>query len=202
MKTHYLIDYENVGIEGADKLSGDVHIYIFSSKNAAKLSTALLSTLNGIDHRFYEVHEGQQSVDKHLVSYLGYLIRQDGKDARYVIVSKDAGYDNVIAFWRSEQGVAIERRKQLCSSTHISKAQDSSKKVTDSSKRENQIRTFFGQNFKEQKYKTQKEKIIHAVLTGKSRQQVNVELQKHFPNSEVKIIYGRVKELLKDLPGK
>ena len=47
-----------------------------------------------------------------------------------------------------------------------------------------------------------KEEVIHAVLTGKSRQQVNVELQKHFPNSEVKIIYGRVKELLKDLPGK
>jgi hypothetical protein len=139
--------------------------------------------------------------------YLGYLIRQDGKDARYVIVSKDAGYDNVIAFWRSEQGVAIERRKQLCSSTQTknntaSKGLNSISKVTDSSKRENQIRTFFGQNFKEQKYKTQKEKIIHAVLTGKSRQQVNMELQKHFPNSEVKIIYSRVKELLKDLPGK
>ena len=68
-------------------------------------------------------------------------------------------------------------------------------------KREQQIRCFFGQNFKEEKYKQKKEQIIQAVLSSKTKQQVNNALQKIFPNGEVSVIYKRLAPLLESLPG-
>lgn len=191
---HYLVDFENVGlegIEGLEGLTGDAHIYIFSTKNAAKFDMAMLATFNKIKHGFYFVEGGAQSVDKHLVSYLRFLIGQEKTEAQYVIISKDTGYDKLIKFWESQQGVTIKRQENI-------KAEQKRQSVPN---REQQIRCFFGQNFKEQKYREQKEKIIEAVLSGKTKTQVNVQLLKSFPGSDVKEIYGRLKPMLEGLPG-
>ena len=66
-------------------------------------------------------------------------------------------------------------------------------------KREQQIRSFFGQNFKEKKYKEKKEQIIHAVLTSKTKIQLNNQLQKLFMGADVKIILQRLKPQIADL---
>lgn len=76
---------------------------------------------------------------------------------------------------------------------------DAKKKQVD--KREAQVRSFFGKHFKAEKYKQKKEQIIQAVLTSKTKQQVNRALQKIFPNGEVSVIYKRLAPLLESLPG-
>ena len=68
-------------------------------------------------------------------------------------------------------------------------------------KREQQIRCFFGQNFKEEKYKQKKEQIIQAVLSSGTRSLVNNALQKIFKNEDVSVIYKRLSPLLESLPG-
>lgn len=78
---------------------------------------------------------------------------------------------------------------------------DSKKKQPD--KREEEIRCFFGQNFKEEEYKQKKEQIIQAVLSSGTKQQVNCALQSVFKNGEVvSAIYKRLLPLIKSLPGK
>ena len=47
----------------------------------------------------------KQSIDMHLVSYLGLLIGKDGKSSNYVIVSKDSDYINIINYWKRENSI-------------------------------------------------------------------------------------------------
>lgn len=75
-------------------------------------------------------------------------------------------------------------------------------KQTKISKREAQVRSFFGRYFKEDKYIQHKEQIIQAVLQSKSKLQVNNRLMKVFSSEETSIVYKRLAPLLKDMPGK
>ena len=77
-----------------------------------------------------------------------------------------------------------------------------SKKKTKPDKREAQVRSFFGQHFKEKKYKQKKEIIIQAILKSKTKQQVNNALMKSFASEETGVIYKRLSPLLASLPGK
>ena len=76
-----------------------------------------------------------------------------------------------------------------------------SKKAT-ALKRESQIRSYFGQHFKKQFYKDNKETIIDAVLKSKTKLQVNNNLQKAFSNKEAGEIYQKLLPLIKDMPGR
>ena len=69
------------------------------------------------------------------------------------------------------------------------------------SKYEHQFRCFFGQNFKEEKYKARKEEIIKVYLNSKTKTQLNAGLVRLFPGADVKIILGRLKPLTQDWPG-
>ena len=77
-----------------------------------------------------------------------------------------------------------------------------SNKKTKPDKREAQVRSFFGQHFKEKKYKQKKEIIIQAILKSKTKQQVNNALMKSFASEETGVIYKRLSPLLASLPGK
>ena len=68
-------------------------------------------------------------------------------------------------------------------------------------KRESQIRSFFGQHFKEKEYKQKKEIIIQAIIKSKTKQQINNALMKSFASEDTGEIYKRLKPLIKDLPG-
>ncbi len=201
MKSFYLIDFENIGnsgIENALHFASDSTVIFFTTKKAAKINIGVLSAFNAVNLKIYDVVEGAQSVDKRLLSYLGFLIGREGSSARYVVISKDTGYDKIIQFWKSEQRVNITRMVALKTEPKNIKIESGN---TSQSKREHQIRCFFGQEFKEPKYRQQKETIIQAVLMSKSKMDVNAALMKVFPSSEVKIIYGRLKPLLEELPG-
>jgi len=113
METYYLVDFENVhneGVEHISSLSKEDHIHIFYTKNALNISLdiALAKDMDIIGHK---VSEGDESLDKHLLSYLGYMlgINQEKKCA-YIIIAKDKGYDKIIEFWHQEGFANISRQ--------------------------------------------------------------------------------------------
>ncbi|MBQ9867871.1 MAG: hypothetical protein IJM34_12710 [Lachnospiraceae bacterium] len=121
--TIYLIDFENVsigGLKGASELGQNDLVFLFSSKNAARLTTATLATFNSTTLKFVEVPVKKQSLDMHLVSYLGYLIGTTDAE-HFIIISNDHDYDNIMAFWRANgRNVTVERRGSIA----VNPAQD------------------------------------------------------------------------------
>ena len=111
-ETYYLIDFENVGLkglEGAEKLSAQDHVHLFSTRNAPKINTATLATFNGKNLVVHEVPAKSQSVDMHLVSYLGYLLGKHDPAPAIVILSNDTDYDDIVQFWKTELNVIVVR---------------------------------------------------------------------------------------------
>ena len=103
---HYLVDYENVGeagLNGLASLAKSSVVYIFFTKNANKINMESLLCSESVQVRFVPTMPGHQELDKHLVSYLGYLIGGNTNNTdRYFIVSKDLGYNNIKNFWNSK----------------------------------------------------------------------------------------------------
>lgn len=114
METFYLIDFENVhndGIANIESITKENHIHIFSTQNAINIRSDIF-WLNG-DIQSHLVPACKQSLDMHLVSYLGYLLGIHGKQCAYVIISKDKDYDNIIKFWKDEGYPNISRKEKL-----------------------------------------------------------------------------------------
>ncbi|MCM1145718.1 MAG: PIN domain-containing protein [Blautia sp.] len=115
METFYLIDFENVhneGLENIDSLSKNDHVHIFSTENALNIRMDIVFS-KGVDIQGHIVPVRKQSLDMHLVSYLGRLLGINGKQCSYVIVSKDKDYDNIIKFWKEEGYPNISRKQAI-----------------------------------------------------------------------------------------
>lgn len=120
-ETYYLVDFENVhedGLSVSENLGCHDHIYLFSTKNAPKISIQTLTGFNDAHLYLYEIPAGNQSLDMHLVSYLGYLIgKNSNSKCKYTIVSKDTDYDNLITFWKDKNGSQITRQDKIRNTT-------------------------------------------------------------------------------------
>lgn len=120
MSRYYLIDYENVNskndIKGWNAFAEDVVIYLFYTPNVTNISLDIINNHGQAKLEFVPVVQGSQSLDMHLVSFLGYLIGQD-KDSSYVIVSKDTDYDKIIKFWKEKASADISRVDKISSKT-------------------------------------------------------------------------------------
>lgn len=115
METFYLVDFENVhneGLEHIESLSETDHIHIFSTEKAANIRMDIVFA-KGINIEGHIVPVRSQSVDMHLVSYLGHLLGIHGKQCAYVIVSKDKDYDNIIKFWNEKGYLNISRQQKI-----------------------------------------------------------------------------------------
>ncbi len=127
MSTYYLIDYENVhdsGLWGTDKLDFDDYVFVFYTVHANKIG---LDALEGIQAglRVIRVQEGNQSLDRHLISYLGYLLGQESDpETRYLVISKDNGYRNIIQFWNNWYGVndKVKQRARIGCESAVTEA--------------------------------------------------------------------------------
>lgn len=117
IETYYLIDYENVSesdLSCSNKLGPHDHIHIFSTENARKIDIKTLSAFNLSEQHSHMVPAKKQSLDMHLVSYLGYLIgKNNNSKCKYVIVSKDTDYDNIIAFLQELSSSVITRQTKI-----------------------------------------------------------------------------------------
>lgn len=119
METFYLVDFENVhneGLENIASLKKEDHIHIFSTENALNIRMDIIFSRE-IDIEGHIVPVRKQSLDMHLVSYLGHLLGKHGKKCSYVIISKDTDYDNIIKFWKEEGYQNISRKQKICESS-------------------------------------------------------------------------------------
>lgn len=117
IETYYLIDFENVnnaGVACKNQLGSHDHIHIFFTKNTPTISTESLESFNNIDWNSHVIPAGKQSLDMHLIAYLGYLIGKNEPDkCKYIIVSKDKDYDNVISFLKEITSSTITRQSKI-----------------------------------------------------------------------------------------
>ncbi len=111
--TVYLIDTENVRTVWTlllDRMTLNDKIYVFYTMNSGNVS---YEDLNGVissrkNVELIQCHTGKNGLDFQLVSYLGYLIRNN-ENADYCIISDDSGYDAVIKFWEGRE-VKVSRK--------------------------------------------------------------------------------------------
>ena len=116
--TYYLIDYENTnskGLKGSGKLKKNDRIFIFYSENASKINLDFLASHGKAKINAIKVPVRKQSLDMHIASYIGFLIgksREKAVSCKYVIISRDNDYDNIIAFWKKRK-IDISRREHI-----------------------------------------------------------------------------------------
>ena len=116
IETYYLIDYENVhsdGLAGCGGLTKSDHIIIFFTANARKIDMGEIFDHGEASFEMEKVPTGNQSADMHIVSYLGYLVGNNKKTCKVVIVSKDTDFDNVIDYWKTKTGISVVRTPQI-----------------------------------------------------------------------------------------
>lgn len=114
MSVHYLIDFENVreeGLKACRPAGAEDVIYLIYTANASKANLDAMSGLRA-SLKIIKVAAGKQSLDMHLVSFLGFLLSSYGQKDAFRIVSNDAGFDGVVRFWSGE-GYEVSRIKTV-----------------------------------------------------------------------------------------
>jgi len=116
----YLIDYENIkNISGCDTLTERDTVIFFYSQNANSLSFDLHVELGQTPAKkeyFLSQCGGKNALDFQLSSYVGYLLAKF-PDEKITIVSKDKGYECLLAFWSARGSDRVEIRKNILSDT-------------------------------------------------------------------------------------
>lgn len=134
VETYYLIDFENVnddGLSGSNTLGPNDHVHLFYTENAKKINLDTLNTNKPCSFSYHKVPTRKQSLDMHLVSYLGYLIGiHKEQKCKYIIVSKDTDYDNIITFWKGLEKASITRQPQIAKPKPNTKTATTSKPTT------------------------------------------------------------------------
>lgn len=131
MKTHYFIDYENGGkngLKGCEKLTSSDFIHLFYTDNSKNTTFDIFTSHGKAELDIKKVPPGNQSLDKHLIAYLGYLVGKNANSqTKYVIISSDKGYDKICEFLRAECGdnISISRRSMIAGKQVIQKENES-----------------------------------------------------------------------------
>ena len=112
MKTNYvMIDFENVSPENLEELDLEwVRVYLFLGENQKKLPVAMVKSMQCMGDRlqFIEISgTGHNALDFHIAYYIGRIAAEDS-DAFFHIVSKDKGFDPLIAHLK-QNGVFAHR---------------------------------------------------------------------------------------------
>ena len=112
----FLVDMENVHkLTNINKLTQNDKLILFYSDNTPPMPMdtlkAIVSTNASFDLK--KVHLGVKSaLDFQLSSYLGYLLATY-PDAKFVIVSKDKGFEVVRQFWATEKKHNIKLQSNI-----------------------------------------------------------------------------------------
>lgn len=114
MRTNYvLIDYENVQPANLAALAKEhFKVYVFVGANQAKIKYEIVETLHGFGTGAQWVKisgNGPNALDFHIAYYIGRLAQAE-PDAYFHIISKDAGFDPLIAHLKSRKIFASRSR--------------------------------------------------------------------------------------------
>ena len=210
MDTYYLVDYENVGSGGVSKcgsLEKTDHLHIFYTENSKKIDLDIVDNHGNAAFETHKVPTKSQSVDMHIVSYMGYLIGKHlGGNIKIVIISKDKDYDNLIKFWGDK--AEITRKQKIEGSTKKTSKDDiktqQSKSITEKSVKaelktqlNSEIQKILSQNGDEQ---TEITKI--AKLVGKRYGKENMKNSVHNDLRREYTDYDEIYKLIKPLLSK
>ena len=130
METYYLIDYENIKLAGVKLTYSGIPknsnvIFFLTTKD--KLTDSDKPKRKDINCQIFDnIPEGMESVDKYISAYMGYLAGvYDKNSLKVCIISRNKGYDNIIAFMSDL--VSAERREQVGTSASKKKTAAPSK---------------------------------------------------------------------------
>lgn len=183
----FLIDYENVsasGLDGLETLTEQDTVYIFYTENADRLTFDAHRRLmeSPAKVRYYKVETGtKNALDFQLVSYLGYLIRENN-GCGYFIISKDSGFDSVLKFWEL-RNVSITRLPNLDVETT------------------RQTQTELNQKLRELLDETEVQSVLDMIQKYKTKQGLNNALMKQFDNKKTSEIYRIIKPYIANKKG-
>ncbi len=116
LETYYLIDFENIKIAGG-KLSytgipKNSNVIVFLTSRDILAESEKPKRVDIHFQIFDNIPEGREFVDKYISAYMGYLAGvYDKENLKVYIVSRNKGYDNIIAFMSDL--VNAERREQV-----------------------------------------------------------------------------------------
>jgi len=107
MKTNYvLIDYENVQPKNLALLAQEhFRVIVFLGANQAKLPVELVTAMQGLGERARYIRmsaSGPNALDFHIAYYIGRLASELDNDVFFHIISKDTGFDPLIAHLKSQ----------------------------------------------------------------------------------------------------
>ena len=109
-----LVDYENVSKVDLGAIPGGVRVPFFFGASQKKVSTEFLQDALKLGPLFVPINiegQGKNALDFHIAFYLGeYLARN--RDTQCVILSKDTGFDPLIAHLKS-RGFNVRRTATL-----------------------------------------------------------------------------------------
>lgn len=105
MQPHFvLIDYENVHVKSLALLKGEeFHVRVFLGKSNTKIHSELAIAMQKLGNRGGYImleSSGSNALDFHIAYYLGVLASAD-PTAQFHIISKDTGFDPLVAHLRS-----------------------------------------------------------------------------------------------------
>lgn len=107
----YFIDFENVSQAGfaavLKQVTPEDRIYCFYTNANYKLSLDVIASIC-CEVTYIKVKAGKDSLDKNLLTYMGFSMHNFGPKVPCIIVSNDLGYDCVLDYWKS-QNYNIER---------------------------------------------------------------------------------------------
>ena len=114
MRANYvLIDYENIQTVSVDVLDQEhFHVIVFVGANQSKVSIELASALQRMGTRASYLKitgNGSNALDFHIAFYIGQLAAADPA-AYFHIISKDSGFDPLIAHLKTKKIYAARSR--------------------------------------------------------------------------------------------
>jgi len=110
--THILVDFENVQPQDMSLLRGDRYrVVIFRGPHQNKLDFDVVEALQplGSNVRYVQSDkQGKNALDFHIAFYLGRLVPErlgndspDGKSERFIVITNDGGFDELLSHVRS-----------------------------------------------------------------------------------------------------
>ena len=106
--THILVDFENVQPQDLDLLFGQQYrVKVFHGPHQTKLDVAVVKALQPLGEHVEYIQSskhGKNALDFHIAFWMGRLLQAQestGRGARFVVVSKDGGFDSLLGYVRS-----------------------------------------------------------------------------------------------------
>lgn len=112
----FLVDMENVHkLTNVNKLTANDKLILFYSDNTPPMPMDSIKAIvdTNVSFELKRVHLGVKSaLDFQLSSYLGYLLATY-TDAKFIIISKDKGFEVVRKFWINENKTNIKLQQNI-----------------------------------------------------------------------------------------